>query len=283
MVAGVAGALGFGLLIRRTTDEALRAQQLSDRLGTNVDAFSRLSRVMARSGIQMGQTATMVQRMMRRAVEAKEGNERLAEAFADLGIDVEEFIQLDPVEAFIQLGRALSGVENDAERLRKAFQILDSEGVQALQANLNNLRQDMATTTGITDSQARSVTRLAEQWDKFKDAISGAFLAIGERTGAFEVLSRVMEGLTRLVQNPAPFVEHMQNRTRSLLESFRGVGRPFGAAMELLRPLPPPDTSIQTGFFGGSKELIGGDLTTTNQILRQIQRNTQEPRGAVAQ
>ena len=42
------GALGFGQLIRRTTEEAVRSKQLSDRVGTNVEQFSKLARILGR-------------------------------------------------------------------------------------------------------------------------------------------------------------------------------------------------------------------------------------------
>lgn len=287
LITGVAGALGFGLLIRSTTEEALRAQQLADRLGTNVDQFSRLARVMRRAGVGMNQTATMTQRMLRRAAEAREGNEKLAAAFEKLGIDVQSFIQLDPVAAFVLLGRQLSKVENDAERVRAAFQILDSEGVQALQANLAGLNRELEQTAGISDAQARSVTRLAETWDKLKEAASSAFLTLGQETGAFQTLTRVLDGLTAFARNPGPLMEHVRQQARTSLFrqaffAFEGLNR-LVTGRSAARGIPPAITAPTTGVIGGPSVLQGGDLRETNRILQQIQRNTATPTVATAQ
>ena len=281
-IASVAGVLGFGLLIRRTGEEAVRAQQLSQRLGTTVDSFSRLSRVMGRSGIGMNQTATMLQRMLRRAAEARDGNENLSEAFEELGIDVERFVELDPVEAFIQLGVALSGVENNADKVRAAFRILDSEGVQALQANLKNLREELDKTSGISDEQAESITKLSEQWDKLKEAMSTAFLTVGQESGAIAALTRAFAAITQFAQNP----EEMQSRAREAVKlnlgrQFLAVWRAMMGATETA-PNPPPISAPMTGTIGGGRVFVGG-LERTNAILERIERNTSEPAGAVAQ
>lgn len=281
-LAVIGGALGFGLLIRRTGEEAIRAQQLADRLNTNVDAFSRLSRVMGRSGIGMNQTAMILQRMVRRAGEAAEGNEQLESTFAELGIDVDKFLKLDPVEAFVQLGEAFAKVGDNSRLLLLAFRVLDSEGVQALQANLGALRQALAETLGISEGQATSITKMAEAWDKLKESVSSALLAIEERFGIFEKLQRGFAAIAQFVArlrraDPDRFQKGMRLRIREAIAKY--VPGMSGLTPD---PGPPPVHAPMTGKVGGGRSYIGGDLDLTNRILIQIQRNT-ETTGAIAQ
>lgn len=280
-IAVLGGALGFGILIRRTGEEAIRAKQLADRLSTNVDAFSRLSRVMSRSGIQMSQTGTILQRMMRRAAEAADGNEKLAATFAELGIDVDEFVKLDPVEAFVRFGEALAKVDNDARRLLLAFRVLDTEGVQALQADLAGLRGEMAKTSAVSDAQAEAVTKVSESWDKLKESARSAFLNLGMRSGAFEGLTNLFESIA----TPSPRRTPAQQAEESAAARRRVLNR-LRSFVPFLPPLEAPEAPFvrapMTGTVGGGREFIGGNLERTNQILMNIQRNT-ERQGAVAQ
>ena len=281
-IAVLGGALGFGILIRRTGEEAIRAKQLADRLSTNVDAFSRLSRVMSRSGIQMSQTGTILQRMMRRAAEAADGNEKLAATFAELGIDVDEFVKLDPVEAFVRFGEALAKVDNDARRLLLAFRVLDTEGVQALQADLGNLRGEMAKTSAVSDAQAKAVTKVAESWDKLKESARTAFLNMGQQTGLFARLTSLFQRITSIDLSEATRPERAAAVAARRLRTRRALGQflPFLASPEDTGP--PSVRAPMTGTVGGGREFIGGNLERTNQILMNIQRNT-ERQGAVAQ
>lgn len=280
-LAVVGGALGFGLLIRRTGEEAIRAKQLADRLNTNVDAFSRLSRVMDRSGIRMSQTGTILQRMMRRAAEAADGNERLQATFSELGINLDDFLKLDPVEAFVRFGEALSKVDNDARRLLLAFRILDTEGVQALQADLANLRGELAKTSAISDEQAAAVTDMSAAWDKLKESARSAFLTLGQRSGVFEGLT----GLFESISQPSPRRTQAQQAAESAAARRRILNR-LRSFVPFLPPLEAPEAPFvhapMTGTVGGGRELIGGNLERTNAILLQIQRNT-EITGATAQ
>lgn len=281
-LAIIGGALGFGLLIRRTGEEAIRAKQLADRLNTNVDAFSRLSRVMDRSGIRMSQTGTILQRMMRRAAEAADGNERLQATFAELGINLDDFLKLDPVEAFVRFGEALSKVDNDARRLLLAFRILDTEGVQALQADLANLRGELAKTSGISDKQAESITKTAASWDKLKESARSAFLSMGQNTGLFSRLTALFQRITNIDLSEATRPQRAAEVAAGRLRTRRALGRflPFLAPPEDTGP--PAIRAPMTGTVGGGRELIGGDLRRTNAILLNIQRNT-ETTGAIAQ
>lgn len=284
-LALVGGGLGFGLLLRRTADEALVLKQLSDRVGTNVEAFSKLTRVLGRSGIQLSEVGTIVQRMERRAGEAAEGNEKLSAAFAQLGIDVQAFVRLDPVEAFLQLGEALARIENPSKRLLAAFRILDTEGVKVLQADLANLRRDLAGTTGITDKQAESVTKLAARWDKLKESLRSTVLQLGEQSGIFGAVERGL-GRVREFFSPESFqrgernVERRRAATRALFNRMARLIPIIGPREDLG---PPPVTAPLTGTIGGARELQGGNLERSNRLLEQIRDNTARPQPAVAQ
>lgn len=282
-LALVSGALGFGVVIRRTTEEALRVKQLSDRLGTTVEGFSKLSRVLGRSGIRLDQTGVVLQRLQRRAAEAAAGNEQLGAVFEELGINVEDFVKLDPVEAFLQFGEALAKVDTNARKLLLGFKVLDTEGVQVLQTDLSKLRAELDATAGITDKQAEQITRAAEAWDKLKDSVSSALLEFGQSTGIFEQITKAFNALrefseseqTLMAVNPG-FQAGRAVRER-LLAASRALG--FGGE-QVERPSFIGPVQVEKG---ASREIISLNLQRSNALLEQIRNNTSKPQPAVAQ
>jgi hypothetical protein len=243
----------------------------------------------------MTQSATILQRLQRRAADAQDGNEGLSAAFRQLGIDVNRFVALDPVEAFLQVAIALGKVAPQAKKIQLAFKLFDSEGVQVLQANLPNLRKELAATTAISDKQAKTIKALADAWAK-----------LGEEVRSLTALGIEKLNLPSAVEGMAKFGG--QVRKRGLLDAYGeryvqtmsesiaaiagvfGLGPPGGAGQPSgLRAQSghltniPPETGL-TGQIRGDRTFIGGALGESDailEVLRGIRRNTESGMGAV--
>lgn len=297
-IAPLVGAAGFGSLIRSTVTEGERMAQLAKRLGTTVESFSRLSRVLGRSGISLDQTGTIVQRLQRRAVEARDGNDALAKSFARVGVNVTALLALDPVEAFLRFGEALARIERPADRIFNAFKVLDQEGVQVLQADLLALRSQMEATSALSAGQAQSITRLAEAWAKLGEKMR-AITAIGiEKLKLPEGLSGVA-GFVGDVPEKGLLATYGERYVRGMAESIASIATYLGLAPPAATSSThaglastgagrftnvPPETG-RTGRIQGTGLFTGGDLAPSNEIitqLRAISRNT-EKAGAVLQ
>lgn len=294
VILPLTGAVGFGSLIRSTFHEADALGNLARRLGTNVEGFSRLSRVLARSGIGMQQTAMILQRLQRRAADAQDGNKQLSDAFAELGINVDSFIQRDPVDAFLRVADALSQVERPAERIQLAFKLLDSEGVAVLQANLPRLREEMANTTAITDKQSQAIKALADNWARLGENLRSVAAQLAEGVG----LDKLVGGLATVSGKLAQpgFVERLARPP-----GFRHgpLGEMFDQLMALDPNKPPPPAPTEFTRFGGAafspgltnvrtpRDLPGNQITgglgPSNAILEQLRgiRKNTELKGAV--
>lgn len=284
-----AGALGgglfFGRLIKQTLVETERMGQLSQRLGVSVDQFSRLSRIMQRAGIGMGQTANFLQRLQRRAVDASEGNEQLGSAFSELGINVDDFLRLDPISAFVRLGKALSDVESPAKRIQLAFKLLDTEGVQALQADLGNLREDMAKTAPVTDAQSKSVTRLMRAWAQLGESVSSAINAMLESFRVFDVTTSGLDAISNFLDQSRTqgfFKTYAKTVVQNYAESLASVAGFLGLQPPEQQVTRPHLRAPMTGTIGGSRSYESMNLDRTNMLLEQIRSNTLK-RGAIAQ
>ncbi len=283
----LSGAVGFGALVRSTFREADALGNLSKRLGTSVDAFSRLSRVLNRAGIGMTQSATILQRLQRRAADAQDGNEKLANAFRQLGINVDRLIAADPVAAFLAVADALARVERPAERIQLAFQLLDSEGVQVLQADLPRLREEMARTTGISDAQARSIKTLSDAWTRFGENLRSITAQVIEGVGGTSLVEALAD-LTGVVAQPG-FVDSPRGRVLSRPPGFRHgpLAEMFDQLMAIDPDQPPraptAPAPLSADVLQRRGNVVTGGLMESNAILQElrgIRRNT-ETQGAV--
>ncbi len=228
--------------------------QLSRRLQTSVEGFSKLARVLARSGIGLNSTAMMMQRLQRRAADASDGNKQLSDAFDAVGINLGRFLKLDPVEAFVRLGEALANVDDPAKKIQLAFKLLDSEGVALLQTNLPKLREEMAATTAVTTTQAEKVEALAAAWAKMgesaRSATAQAFSAFASPADPAAQAGLMKKGMKNAL-DPAPGLR------AGAIRWLRGV---LGLEPETGFELQAPKTGrIGGATAGGSRHLTVGD------------------------
>ena len=188
--AGVIGAsfagLSFGALIKGIADTGDRFQKLSISLGVSTEAMSQYRLVAERSGTTMESLALIWQRQTRRVAEAAQGTGEARNALRELGLQADDLAKLAPDKQFEAIAEAMKGVENQADKLRIAFKLYDSEGARpALQimsegaAAIRSMRKE-------ADAMGLTMTRLqSNQMAEFNDRLTDAKLAI---TGASQQL-----------------------------------------------------------------------------------------------
>lgn len=286
-VAGLVSGAAFGQLIRSTIAETERMGQLSTRLGVGIDQFSRLARIMGRAGIGLDQSANLLQRLQRRAEEAKDGNQALGDIFSELGINVDSFLKLNAVEGFLRFSDALAGVTDASRKLFLAVKVLDVEGGQVLQLRLGQLREEMKATTGITESQKKAVLGLKESWAQLGESIKSGTLEAAESVDAFGKVRAAMDGVRS-------FVDQVRQRgigtavaeqiRSAYVQSAEMVARALGYS-----PDNPPGgggavqaQAPRTGLIGGGSQVVIANQQSMESILSKIERNTRM-RGAIAQ
>jgi hypothetical protein len=127
------------------------ANSLPNAIRAAIDAGGRLSDQMARTGAS-GENLVVMERVLKNAGMAGESTTRLlglmqrslagvnedmqttSEAFAVLGVDMGRLREMDPVDAFQALGKAIMAVQDPAERTALAMRIFGRTGAEALVA-----------------------------------------------------------------------------------------------------------------------------------------------------
>lgn len=110
-----------------------KVAQFAGRIGVSVEALSAYQFAANQSGVANEQLNLSWQRMTRRVAEAAQGMGEAQGALKELGLDAKELAKLSVDKQFEEMARSLDTVENQADKVRLAFKLFDSEGVAVLQ------------------------------------------------------------------------------------------------------------------------------------------------------
>lgn len=127
-LVGVAGVAGFGYLVKSSLNATDSLKKTADKIGTTTEALSALRYAAERTGVQTNTLDMAMQRFTRRTAEAAKGTGEAKGALKELGIDANKLQRLGLDEQMAELAGAFATVESDADRLRIAFKLFDSEG-----------------------------------------------------------------------------------------------------------------------------------------------------------
>jgi hypothetical protein len=129
VVAAGAGALGN--LVRTTLDTVDALDKVASKLGVSTDFLQKAQFAAEQSGVAFNTLSMAMQRYIRRAGEANQGTGEAQNAIIELGLELRNTNgTLKSTEVlFTEALRALSKVDNAADKARLAQKIFDSEGV----------------------------------------------------------------------------------------------------------------------------------------------------------
>jgi hypothetical protein len=126
--AGTAATIGT-LAVRRQLDYVDSLAKTADKIGATTEGLARMRYAAGLAGVDIRTLDMGMQRFVRRAAEAAIGTGEAKDAIKTLGIDAARISKMKPQDALLELSDAFMKVENQAQRVRLAFKLFDSEGV----------------------------------------------------------------------------------------------------------------------------------------------------------
>jgi len=205
-VPALAAIASVGMAIRKVSMEfsaaTARIDQLakvSAKLGMTTNALNGLRNAASKSGVASTTLDMAMQRMTRRVAEAAVGTGEAQAALKELGVDAVELSALSPDEAFLKITDALENVPNQADKLRLAFKLFDSEGaalVNTMNMGSDQIRAYMKESerlNGLLEGDAEQV----EAFNDAADDMGKAFEGLWNEIAIFmiPVLLKFVEGL----------------------------------------------------------------------------------------
>ncbi|MCW8934244.1 MAG: hypothetical protein OQK98_05925 [Gammaproteobacteria bacterium] len=128
-VIGLAGAGGFGLLVKSSLQTVDALAKTSDKLGITTEKLAALRHAAEQTGVSSNTLDMALQRMTRRIAEAARGTGEAKDALKELGLDARALANSSPDKAFSAIAESMTDVENQSDKVRLAFKLFDSEGV----------------------------------------------------------------------------------------------------------------------------------------------------------
>lgn len=123
------GISGVPAKIARMANEMDNLAKTAAKLGTTTEELSKLQYAGKLTGVEADTLSMALQRMTRRIEEAANGTGEAKDALRELGLDARKLGTLTPDQQFAALADAFARVGSQAERVRLAFKLFDSEGV----------------------------------------------------------------------------------------------------------------------------------------------------------
>lgn len=183
--AGTAALYGYQRMLSNVGGEIDKLAKTSAKLGLTVAELQRIQFAAEQSGVDVAKLNTAFQRLTRRTAEAARGTGEARAAFAELGIDAQRFLQLGAEDKMLLLADRFKNLETQADKVRVAFKLFDTEGVDLVNllgagsdgiAELLTQQEQMGT---LTQEQAKGIeaandalNRFSKSWENGKKQVA---------------------------------------------------------------------------------------------------------------
>jgi hypothetical protein len=129
--AALAGSAVFKM-ITKITESIDLVTKTSAKLGMTTEALQKLRFAGQMAGVGVTTIDMALQRFIRRVAEAAMGTGEAKAALIELGLDAKELSQIPVDKAMERVADSMKDVSTDADRVRLAFKLFDSEGVSMI-------------------------------------------------------------------------------------------------------------------------------------------------------
>lgn len=286
MLGGLAiagGGAAFTGVIKGSLDAANRLNDLSDRIGTTAEGLSRLQYAADLTGVSQETLAMGLQRMTRRVSEAANGTGEAVGALDELGLSAAKLEQASPEQQFAVLADALEQVPDQADKVRLAMKLLDSEGVallQTMKGGSQALREYGAESdkvgATISTTFAQNATAANAAFKKLGAVTTGLTNQLaGDMAPTIEAIAEFM---STAVPTAANFVSRAWNGIRAVIassaalivEALRTVTYNLSGFSETMRSLDAELAEVQTSLSNVADDFSNSVIESANGTQKLV-------------
>ena len=220
-VVGVIGSAALGGLVKSLADVADRLGKTSARLGISTEDLQKFRFAAEQSGIEVSTFDTALQRFTRRSAEAAEGTGVAKEAFKELGISLKnnDGTLKSNTQLLKEVADAFKGTQSQADRVRLAFKLFDTEGVKMVNllqqgsGAINAFGDQLESVNGVITDKSISA---AEQ---FNDRLN--IMANSAKSFAARLIEVVNMGLTPFFESTEKLAAKVKDSTKTKIEALK--------------------------------------------------------------
>jgi hypothetical protein len=265
-VAAVAASAALGTFVNKVTQTQDRVAKMGARLGIATDDLSKFQFIAQRGGVSVENMGLAMQRMTRRVSEAAKGMGEAQGALEELNIEAKTLNAAPLPKQMTIIASKLKDVKNQADRVRIAFKLFDSEGVGAvlqtiddLGPNFEAISRDFEYLGGtITPQAAKNAEEFQNQMVRVKTSLFG----IGQT-----ISNKLAPTFTLMAEKFANFVADNRERVakfvQASVEKFIHLGFQFKAVIKGMQDV------FSQGFSKGMIKIMGSAMSMLWGMLRK--------------
>lgn len=179
-VAATTAGLGLAALTKQAIDQGGQFYDASLKVGVHVAQLQAMAQVANEAGVSTDGLTSGIVRMQKSIAELRAGTGAQTEAFAALGIGIQDLASLSPDRQFALLAERIEAIRDPAERTAAAMSIFGKSG-----ADLIPMMQDYAATVAdvaerqrdmgvaMTDEQAAQMDAAGDAMARMQGALQG--------------------------------------------------------------------------------------------------------------
>lgn len=256
---GTAGVAGMGLLVKSSLDATDSLGKTARKIGVTTEALASMRYAAELTGVATATMDMALQRFTRRAAEAAKGTGEAKGALKELRLDASKLVKMPLDKQMQELAGAFADVETDADKVRLAMKLFDSEGVA------------LVNTLGLGK---QALIEMAAEADQLGIALSqDAVQGVEDANDAFTRLGQLFKGVRdQTVAALSPALETLattlKEKVLTAIESTDGGVEQFAKnlAVKIIEAVGAALTGLQS--------LVNGVIGTLNEIKSASDRFT---------
>ena len=276
--AFTAATAGLILFVKNQTDAIASYQDFAEKIGDTAEAVASLKAATDVSGTSFDTVAAASVRLTAALSKTDDEAKGVGNALKAIGLNLEDFKKLSPVEQIDAVAKALAGFEDGANKTAVAVALFGKAGAELLPF-LNDLADGAERQTTLTQAQIDAANELQEtladlkgSYGTLKQQIAGEIIPVVlDVVKAFaDVLKQTKlvagdTGIRDFARSAAlGFVSVIEfaNRTIQTLNALRGSFQVFINDVRVLNKV--------AGFLNPASAVVGGGFTNQVESLREL-------------
>ena len=262
---GIAGAAMLGLA-NKTAETADYIDKLSERTGINREELQRWKYAADQSGADIGKLEVGIKKLSDTMDEASNGSEKNVEAFAKLGISMEDLKNKSQEQIFDEVMNALAEMPKGAERNALGNDLLGksyTELMPLLNAGADGMAElkNRADELGLVMSEdaVKAGVKFGDTWADLKDAFGAVFTHLGtELIPIFQALADwILQYMPQIKEFTHTAFDVIRAIVTTVYEIFRDWILPiFSQVFEWAQENMPVFQSIFNTVFGAVWDVV---------------------------
>lgn len=260
-IAGAAIIGTVGLMLKKYGEAGDAVHKMALRTGFSTEALSELKYAAEISGTSLGSLEKGVKKMASSIGEAKLGLKTYTDAFALIGIEVQELEGLKPEEQFFKMAEGIASIVDPTDRAYAAQKLLGRAGTELLPLfaegvdGMEALRQKARDLGYSFDQEAADgAARLVDAQTDLKTSVAGLGISISQTLSPH--ISKLTENLAETIGKVSAWIKEHPKLTGIIAKAVLGLGA-FLAIMGPIMIMLPGIVLILPKIAIGIKLLLG--------------------------